>query len=98
MKQGSLQSFQLLAGNRGNVNTVGVPVWIVGIPQCVPIGSATGRSPRKVKGRLRPVPREGAGLLTCKALCTCGHRRLDHALNPDTDEIGTLRWKARMTL
>jgi hypothetical protein len=21
-------------------------------------------------------------------LCTCGHRRLDHAVNPDTDEIG----------
>jgi hypothetical protein len=21
-------------------------------------------------------------------LCTCGHRRLDHAANPDTGEIG----------
>ena len=37
--------------------------------------------PSAVRRRSRATPMQNT-------LCTCGHRRLDHATNPDTDEIG----------
>jgi hypothetical protein len=38
-------------------------------------------------GRDAATRRSGATTMQ-NTLCTCGHRRLDHAVNPDTDEIG----------